>query len=185
MADCHSTRRHYGHGLCRKCWGRARRKSPTEIRKHAVCHPDRRHRAKGLCSTCYYQKKSTRERAELSEYHKNYKWRRRQYYLRYWKKYNADPNNKVRRINSRFKKLGVKAFDFEAMLKTQDGQCAICRRVPTRTLDIDHDHATNVVRGLLCNRCNRLLGIARDDRELLRIAALYLERTTSAVEVQA
>lgn len=41
-------------------------------------------------------------------------------------------------------------------------------------LSIDHCHATGVVRGLLCNLCNRMLGFARDNPELLEKAAAYL-----------
>ena len=41
---------------------------------------------------------------------------------------------------------------------------------------IDHDHATNVVRGVLCNRCNRIVGMAKDDAARLRRIADYLER---------
>lgn len=43
-----------------------------------------------------------------------------------------------------------------AMFASQDHKCAICTQ--TRTLVVDHDHATGRVRGGLCNRCNILLG---------------------------
>lgn len=43
-------------------------------------------------------------------------------------------------------------------------------------LDIDHDHQTQMVRGFLCNRCNKVLGYAQDDPKRLRAAADYLER---------
>lgn len=65
---------------------------------------------------------------------------------------------------------------FEAMLVEQDGHCAICER-ETEKLCIDHDHATGIVRGLLCVTCNTGLGKFKDDPERLRAAAVYLGRT--------
>jgi len=47
---------------------------------------------------------------------------------------------------------------YEALLELQGGGCAICGRKPkNRRLDMDHDHHTMEVRGLLCVRCNRAL----------------------------
>ena len=40
----------------------------------------------------------------------------------------------------------------------------------------DHDHATGLFRGWLCNRCNRTLGFVYDNPEVLRKLAEYLER---------
>ncbi len=45
---------------------------------------------------------------------------------------------------------------YAGLLKFQGGGCAICGRPPAnRKLDLDHDHRSMVVRGLLCVRCNR------------------------------
>jgi len=47
---------------------------------------------------------------------------------------------------------------YDALLKHQGGGCAICGRPPKkRRLDMDHDHRTMEIRGLLCVRCNRAL----------------------------
>ena len=53
----------------------------------------------------------------------------------------------------------VRSFaGYEELLEAQGGGCAICGAEPkTRKLDIDHDHQTMQVRGLLCHRCNRAL----------------------------
>ena len=63
------------------------------------------------------------------------------------------------------------------------GSCDICGSVPRRMLNRDHCHVTGNLRGLLCFRCNTLLGKFDDSIEKLRIkadiflkAACYLER---------
>lgn len=65
------------------------------------------------------------------------------------------------------------------MLIEQEGLCAICRQPSDgRRLDIDHDHKTDRVRGLLCRKCNLSIGKFEDDPNMLRRAAEYLERKT-------
>jgi hypothetical protein len=52
--------------------------------------------------------------------------------------------------------LGLSLDDYERLLAAQGGGCALCGRKPkTRRLDVDHDHRTGKIRGLLCQRCNR------------------------------
>lgn len=78
---------------------------------------------------------------------------------------------------------GMTLVEYELMLKSQDGVCAICEQPETKRhqsgkikrLSVDHDHKTSKIRGLLCDICNRGLGQFKDDPELLRKAADYLE----------
>ncbi|WP_437582725.1 endonuclease VII domain-containing protein [Paramicrobacterium sp. CJ85] len=74
------------------------------------------------------------------------------------------------------RKYGITEEHHAAMLSAQDGKCPICdRSVP---LVIDHCHRTGKVRALLCDRCNRLLGVADDDRTLLARAIEFLNQHT-------
>lgn len=76
-------------------------------------------------------------------------------------------------INWRWPNFTVNQYD--AMLKRQGGGCAICHAKPkTRRLNIDHDHKTGRIRGLLCHRCNRFLPTFAG-ATWLRRAADYLD----------
>jgi hypothetical protein len=72
------------------------------------------------------------------------------------------------------RKYGVSLSDYDRMMEKQGGSCAICRKTQERAFDVDHNHKTGAVRGLLCTSCNRMLGHAGDSPETLRAAADYL-----------
>lgn len=83
----------------------------------------------------------------------------------------CDIDNRKRRI------YGVTAEQFAEKLTAQENVCAICMEAfkDARDTHIDHDHATGDVRGILCGRCNLGLGNYKDDPDLLRLAADYLD----------
>lgn len=87
----------------------------------------------------------------------------------------------------RWKKLldqyGLTREQYEAIEVAQQGLCAICEQPETAVykdvlcrLVVDHDHATNKVRGLLCRACNLAVGNFRDDPERLLKAIAYLRK---------
>lgn len=59
---------------------------------------------------------------------------------------------------------GISQADYERMVIEQDGKCKLCgtgekgRNDRFRYWNIDHDHATGEVRGLLCHICNISIG---------------------------
>jgi hypothetical protein len=76
--------------------------------------------------------------------------------------------------------------EHNAILAAQNGRCAICETDDPGAVSwcVDHDHACCptkakccgfCIRGLLCDSCNRTLGVACDSPERLRRAAEYLE----------
>ena len=75
-------------------------------------------------------------------------------------------------------RYGISAADAGEMLEAQGGLCAICGDRPAA--HVDHDHLTGAVRALLCFTCNSGLGNFRDEPELLRLAADYLDRHEAA-----
>ena len=57
------------------------------------------------------------------------------------------------------------------MLEAQDNKCAVCGLPDVENIHgklcIDHNHKTGKVRGLLCNPCNKALGLAMDSADIL------------------
>lgn len=81
------------------------------------------------------------------------------------------------------RKYGITREQYNEMLATQNGVCAICKCEETsydiktqgiKSLSVDHCHKTNAVRKLLCFRCNAILGRAGDSLELLEACKTYL-----------
>lgn len=76
------------------------------------------------------------------------------------------------------KMYGITEVDYTKMLEAQNYRCAICQTdKPTgkwKVFAVDHNHNTGQVRELLCNECNRGIGLLKDDPELLKKAAEYL-----------
>src|SRR5579863_5460292 len=73
-------------------------------------------------------------------------------------------------------KYGLTPEDYDNMLAAQNGLCAICTKKP-KTFHVDHDHDTGKVRGLLCQKCNILLGQADEKPEILIAAIDYLKKS--------
>ena len=80
---------------------------------------------------------------------------------------------------SKFKRhYGISLEQYDEMLENQGGGCAICGTTKpserTKYFAVDHCHSTSKVRGLLCSKCNRGLGLFNDKPERLKAAAKYL-----------
>lgn len=116
-------------------------------------------------------------KAKLSAYNKQ---RRqdpaiREHITEYQKEYRERTGSQPQRKNQ-YSKYGITVPEYEAMAKDQQGVCAICNgtNASGKRLAIDHNHKTGAVRGLLCDLCNRGLGMFQDDLLLLNGAAKYL-----------
>jgi hypothetical protein len=75
-------------------------------------------------------------------------------------------------------KYGISETQFNSTLTAQGG-CAICGAAQGggrfNRFHTDHDHATGAVRGILCDACNRGLGLFRESWDLLGAAMRYLQ----------
>ena len=81
--------------------------------------------------------------------------------------------------NKHKKTVRISSADRKDLLEEQNNSCGICgvnaEELP-KQLAVDHNHETNVVRGLLCNQCNLGLGQFKDSVVLLSFAIEYLEQ---------
>lgn len=76
------------------------------------------------------------------------------------------------------RKYDITLRQFNLMMKLQGGRCRICDFKPKpggRSLDVDHDHTTNVVRGLACFTCNKYR-IGKNTLETAKRVVEYLKQ---------
>lgn len=89
--------------------------------------------------------------------------------------------NRRHQRRARLAGYGLTPEGFDSMWELQGGLCAICKREMTLVgplrCNIDHDHVTGAVRGLLCRPCNSGLGFFADVPERLASAITYLRAT--------
>lgn len=119
----------------------------------------------------YREKKKQYDRERRA---RNKEWHRSQNSA-YYKK-NRDRVDQYRRDWYLRKKFGIGLNEYNDLVELQSGLCAICRRPPNGQgkLHVDHDHVTNVVRGLLCFSCNVAIGYLREDKETIKRMIDYL-----------
>lgn len=80
---------------------------------------------------------------------------------------------------------GISIDDLNSMYTQQEGCCAICKtpislqsgKTKKGKAHVDHCHVTGKVRGLLCTKCNTVLGMSNDNPDILKEAILYLDRS--------
>lgn len=88
-------------------------------------------------------------------------------------------NNPAQQRAWRLKKYGLTVAQFDSMLASQNSRCRICENENPGGVNgwqVDHNHRTGETRGILCHHCNVGLGHFRDNPDLLRTAAAYLEK---------
>lgn len=101
--------------------------------------------------------------------------------MRNWYRNNPDKAESLHRSQV-LKRHGMDEHVFNAMLFCQSGCCAICGankpggRGSLGRFHIDHCHSTGKVRGLLCWKCNVMLGNAKDSTQTLNAAIGYLNK---------
>jgi hypothetical protein len=91
----------------------------------------------------------------------------------------------IKKRNENLKRCyGITLQEYNEMLDRQNGKCATCGGTETAgrksgrgvadVFVVDHSHKTGKVRGLLCHRCNRAMGVIGDNIYTLQRMIEYL-----------
>ena len=79
-------------------------------------------------------------------------------------------------LHKRCQRRNINVETFFKVFEDQSYECKICSApITLENSAIDHNHDTGEFRGVLCRNCNRALGLFKDNPEILKKAAIYLE----------
>ena len=105
------------------------------------------------------------------------KEKRKQYLKEYYLK-NKDKIKKQKKQYHLKNRYNITPEQLDNLYLEQNDCCKICgihKDDTSRGLVIDHDHKTMEVRGLLCNEHNLMLGLSKDNIEVLEKSIEYLK----------
>ena len=185
--ECHPDRPFCARRMCKSCYRQWRKQFHGELppRPERVLGPlpdevvaERREHKQSYMRlwrkknkdlvTAANRKLNDRRKAKLLEDNPDYRFRRR----------HPTPidRRRAQRADRLMSVYNLTAEEYQRIFDEQAGVCAICRLSSgVKSLAVDHDHATGIVRGLLCGRCNFGIGIFDDDTDRLMAAVSYLK----------
>lgn len=125
----------------------------------------------------WYLKNRQRRLASARRWQQAHKEQEKMRHRRYRLKYPSRVRAIVRRVKL-YSKYGLTISQFDSLNAFQESLCAICGEPQSKagkSLAVDHCHKTGRIRGLLCDRCNLVLGNVGDSTTLLTRMIEYLE----------
>lgn len=108
------------------------------------------------------------------KYRMNNKEKLKEYYI-----LNKEKIKLRTRVNNYKTQFGIDIDTYNIMLEEQNGCCAICGisiLKLKKNFSVDHCHSSLKVRGLLCSKCNTVLGFVNDDINILKNCISYLKK---------
>jgi hypothetical protein len=111
--------------------------------------------------------------------HDSYCLRCRTAYNRLWHQEHRSHRREIRRRRL----YGMSAQEYTERLIDQEYKCAICRRGFSDEVvgQVDHEAKSGRIRGILCGRCNKAIGLLQDDPFIIGEAKGYLENFAEEV----
>ena len=146
-----------GYKVCSKC---EKKKLLTLFHFHS----NERRRADCMKCVAAYSKKYRSKNAEI---------------IKEKKKLYRKEKPEIERSRHLKKQFGISIQEYNSLFTKQGCKCAICRATKVgntqhKHMHVDHCHKTGKIRGILCSKCNTLLGMARDSIKILKAAIGYL-----------
>jgi len=144
------------------------------------------HRTDKLCNKCRHcckvahKKYRETNRSALQKSKADYYLDNKDKCLSKQRAYMRESVNKYKWKVANIKRLyGLSEDSYRDLIESQRNCCGICGKFFTMegqkdSPNIDHNHSTGEVRGLLCSNCNVMLGYAQDSSEILMRGATYL-----------
>lgn len=140
------------------------------------------------CETMKTKKDFSHFRHKNGRWYRNYCCRKCQTEMnKRSKEKNREKARRLQRLCHLRAQYGIDDSRYQELLVQQYGVCAICKKPETRVifgslaqLAVDHNHETGSIRGLLCGRCNRMIGLAKDSPSILQAAIEYLTAKVTA-----
>lgn len=123
-----------------------------------------------------YRCKKCRKEYNISHYNRN-----RQKIQKVHRKYQKKNNDRIYKQRKESGKdweyklkhlYGLSLEEYNNMLNKQKNKCLICGI--NKKLDIDHNHKNGKVRGLLCQKCNKGIGLLKENELILFNSIKYL-----------
>jgi NMD protein affecting ribosome stability and mRNA decay len=166
-------------GLCGRCYRKQYNLKNIKIKRKKQNEYYQKNRINIIKNTNKPKVKKRRKQYKKVYYEKN-----REYVISKVREYNKKEENKLRqKINAMNKRYGISIEYYKEMRIKQKNKCAICFKsmpkkleVTNRMWNIDHDHKTGKVRGILCHSCNHMLGYLEKDDNLIKNAIKYLNK---------
>lgn len=148
--------------LCTKCetkrlWNKEYARKKREVLKNSLKVFD----GNIICSTCKKEKHCSQFSKSLYSI-KGYKYQ--------CKKCDSISNKKTYFKDN----WGISIEELNAMKLKQENKCACCEK--ESELVIDHNHKTGIFRDLVCNKCNTIIGLLDEDKEMIKKILNYIQK---------
>ena len=138
-----------------------------------------------LANKKYYIKYNLTHKKNRKQYHKQYQIDNKKQLSKYHMKYYLDNKNDIKQKTKQYHLLhpikrkryqkdhhfkytyGISIKQRNEMIIKQGYECLSChidlRKLKDKDIHIDHNHKTNKIRGILCNKCNFALGLLEEN----------------------
>jgi len=87
-----------------------------------------------------------------------------------------DENREKVNSTAIYGRLGITGEQRYKIIEAHGNKCDVCQceLLESKLACVDHDHATGVIRGILCHNCNRALGLLKDNEVIIQRLVEYL-----------